>query len=213
MVMSTRVQAKPAVRRRAPRQARSRATVEAIITAGAHVLGRLGWQGFTTNHVAEVAGVSIGSLYQYFPDKFSLIEAIRQKHFDEVLGVLRALTSGRVSLKKRIEQLVDGMFAVHASQPALHRALLEDAPLRAESQSADAAFLAEYLGLYTSFIASVNKGEKPGRNEIIARTLAAAIEGAVHDAARQGEMEAIARKQELVHLVYAYLRTCSSIQA
>lgn len=59
--------------RKEPRQARSRATVEIIVRAGARVLGDRGWAGFTTNQVAEVAGVSIGSLYQYFPDKLALM--------------------------------------------------------------------------------------------------------------------------------------------
>ncbi|TIV25222.1 MAG: TetR/AcrR family transcriptional regulator, partial [Mesorhizobium sp.] len=87
--MSTRI-AKPAARmRKQPRQARSIATVEAIIEAGAHVLSELGWVGFSTNKVAEAAGVSIGSLYQYFPDKLALVEAIRRRHFDHVLSVLR----------------------------------------------------------------------------------------------------------------------------
>src|SRR5579871_4413597 len=75
--------------RKEPRQARSRATVEAIIRAGARVLGARGMDGFTTNETADVAGVSIGSLYQYFPDKLSLIDAIRRRHLDDVLAVMR----------------------------------------------------------------------------------------------------------------------------
>ena len=55
--------------RKEPRQERARATVEAILEAAARILDRQGWKGFTTNAVAEVAGVSIGSLYQYFPNK------------------------------------------------------------------------------------------------------------------------------------------------
>ena len=83
--MSTRIGKAAPRMRKEPRQARSIATVEAIIEAGAHVLSELGWAGFTTNKVAEAAGVSIGSLYQYFPDKLALVDAIRRRHFDHVL--------------------------------------------------------------------------------------------------------------------------------
>ena len=69
--------------RKEPRQSRSRVTVEAILDAGARILSDEGWAAFTTNRVAEVAGVSIGSLYQYFPDKLSLVDAIRSRHLEE----------------------------------------------------------------------------------------------------------------------------------
>ena len=73
--------------RKAPRQQRSRATVDVIVEAAARVLGRRGWARFTTNEIAAVAGVSVGSLYQYFPNKLAIAEAIRQRHLDEVLRV------------------------------------------------------------------------------------------------------------------------------
>jgi AcrR family transcriptional regulator len=55
--------------RRQPQQRRARQTVEAILDAVVRILKREGFQAITTNRVAEVAGVSIGSLYQYFPDR------------------------------------------------------------------------------------------------------------------------------------------------
>lgn len=61
--MSTRVLKAASVLRKLPRQARSRATVDIIVEAGARVLGTTGWEGFTTNKVAARSGVSIGSLY------------------------------------------------------------------------------------------------------------------------------------------------------
>ena len=69
--------------RKEPRQARSHATVETIIQAGARILSDKRGAGFTTNKVADLAGVSIGSLYQYFPDKLSLVDAIRRRHLDD----------------------------------------------------------------------------------------------------------------------------------
>ena len=68
--------------RRTPKQARSRATVEAIVEAAAQVLERKGPEGLTTNGVAERAGVSIGTLYQYFPDKQALLLAAARRELD-----------------------------------------------------------------------------------------------------------------------------------
>jgi AcrR family transcriptional regulator len=69
--------------RRRPVQARSKQTVERILDAAAHVFGDRGYPA-TTNQVAERAGVSIGSLYQYFPDKDALLAALHDRHLDQV---------------------------------------------------------------------------------------------------------------------------------
>ena len=62
--------------RKSPRQARSEAMVELILLAATRVLSTDSLAGFTTNRVAEVADVSIGSLYQYFPNKSALVAAL-----------------------------------------------------------------------------------------------------------------------------------------
>ena len=66
--------------RKSPRQQRSADTVEALLTAAARVLERESLAGFNTNRVAEVAGVSVGSLYQYFPNKSALIAALIDRY-------------------------------------------------------------------------------------------------------------------------------------
>src|SRR5471032_70955 len=114
--------------RKRPQQARSRATIDAILDAAAHILGERGWAGLTTNAVAEAAGASIGSLYQYFPDKLALIDAVRRRHFDDVLEVLRAAANLETPRATRIAALVDGMIAMHSRHPAAHRVLLEESP-------------------------------------------------------------------------------------
>ncbi|MGO2347604.1 MAG: TetR/AcrR family transcriptional regulator, partial [Providencia sp.] len=68
--------------RRAPSQNRSRMMVSVILESATRVLAETGWSKFTTNQVASIAGVSIGSLYQYYPNKLALAEAIRQQHLE-----------------------------------------------------------------------------------------------------------------------------------
>ena len=65
--------------RKTPAQARSRATIDAILTAATRLLFEIGYEKTTTNKIAEVAGVSIGSLYEYFPGKEAIFVEIRRR--------------------------------------------------------------------------------------------------------------------------------------
>ena len=66
--------------RKAPRQKRARQTVDFILDAAAYILAERGFDGFTTNHIADRAGVNISSLYQYFPNKLAILEALQARH-------------------------------------------------------------------------------------------------------------------------------------
>lgn len=76
--------------RRIPRQPRARLTRDAIIEAAAHLLATRGWEASTTNHIAERAGVSIGSLYKYFPNKPSILAEVARRRIDAEVGALAA---------------------------------------------------------------------------------------------------------------------------
>jgi AcrR family transcriptional regulator len=205
--MSTRIPKPRSPMRKEPRQARSRATVEAIVQAGARVLGDRGLAGFTTNEVADVAGVSIGSLYQYFPDRLSLIEAIRRRHLDDVLAVMRGTGESNRSLTQLVEELVAGMIAVHSIHPALHRVLLDVAPRHGGSSSAaHDAFESEYQDRYQAVVAaSRNRKEDAAAHGVVAQVLSGAVEGVIHGAARNGTLQSPELKRELVGMVCAYL--------
>jgi AcrR family transcriptional regulator len=75
--------------RKQPKQERSQATVEAILTATTHILIKEGYDQFNTNRVAELAGVSIGSLYQYFPNKEALLFALAEDHANEMVQLVQ----------------------------------------------------------------------------------------------------------------------------
>src|SRR5215468_399334 len=70
-------------------QERSRATVDALIEATARILVREGFDHASTNRIAEQAGVSVGSLYQYFPSKEALVAAVIDRHHQELMQVVR----------------------------------------------------------------------------------------------------------------------------
>src|SRR4051794_37910637 len=82
------------VPRKAPRQDRSRATVDAILDATARVLVQEGYDRTSTNRIAVKAGVSVGSLYQYFPSKEALVAALVDRHMEEMNQVLLEGMSG-----------------------------------------------------------------------------------------------------------------------
>lgn len=190
--------------RKEPRQARSRATVDVIVSAGAHVLGDRGWAGFTTNEVADVAGVSIGSIYQYFPDKLALIDAVRRRHLDDVMAVMRDVSERGRTPRQLVDDLVGGMIAAHSIHPALHRVLLDEVPGHASARSAHRVFEAEYLERYRALIAMYGRVQDAAAEQVV-QVLSAAVEGVIHGAARRGTLKSPALKRELVLLIHAYL--------
>lgn len=111
--------------RKAPRQARSRKTRDAILRAAGTILAREGLRGLTTNHVARAAGISIGSLYQYYPNKQAIISALLTESRAAVLAGMEAAADGAedaapeavicAMVRARLRQLFD--------QPALAEAL------------------------------------------------------------------------------------------
>jgi AcrR family transcriptional regulator len=111
-------------------QERSKATVDALIAATARVLVKEGYDHASTNKLADAAGVSIGSLYQYFPSKEALVAGVIERHIDGMLEVVRA-SAARVALmpiKEAALELVGVMIEAHRNNPKLNRELDEQIP-------------------------------------------------------------------------------------
>lgn len=111
--------------RKRPRQARSVATFEAILEAAARILESLGFAGFNTNVVAELAGVSIGSLYQYFPSKDALIvELIRRERAKLSSRIVEAIQQhDTAALKEKLKLIIQAAVQHQLSRPQLARTL------------------------------------------------------------------------------------------
>lgn len=117
--------------RKTPRQARSQQMVEAILEAAARVLAERGYAGTNTNLVAERAGVSVGSLYQYFPNKDALITALHERHALQMHGVIERVLGAEPppeGLRGQVGALVRALVAAHQLEPELHRVLERDLP-------------------------------------------------------------------------------------
>ena len=122
---------KPATNpRKSASQERSRATVDALLEATARILMKEGYDRASTNKIAAVAGVSIGSLYQYFPSKEALVAAVIDRHMHEMLQVFRdALVKVAMRpVEVAARELVSVMFDAHRVNPKLHRVLAEQVP-------------------------------------------------------------------------------------
>lgn len=111
-------------------QARSLATVETLLRATARILIREGYEQASTNKIAKAAGVSIGSLYQYFPSKEALVAALAERHGQHMLEILQKtlLQFARSPLPTLVQQSVRSMIAAHRLEPKLHKVLVEQVP-------------------------------------------------------------------------------------
>src|ERR1700683_3971324 len=120
-------------RRRRPRQPRARQTVDAILDAVVRILKRKGFDAITTNDIAEVAGVSIGSVYQYFPDKRAIFVALHKRHLEEIdrMVEIKLIEHAAGSLDELVRAMVEAMIDSHAGDPELYELLLTEVPHRA----------------------------------------------------------------------------------
>jgi AcrR family transcriptional regulator len=109
--------------RRAPSQARSKATVEAILEAAARIIRREGEAALTTNRIAEVAGVGVGSLYGYFPDKAAIQLALARRMLAEGDAAVLATLEGERGVAA-MRALVRAVLELHATDKALRRSVM-----------------------------------------------------------------------------------------
>ncbi|MVA24675.1 TetR family transcriptional regulator [Agrobacterium vitis] len=191
--------------RKLPRQQRSKAMVDAIVEAAARILSDQGWAGFTTNKVAEIAGVSVGSYYQYFPDKHSLIDTIRGRHLEDCRKILKSVVKGNKSQSDFVAELADGVIAIHSVHPGLHRVLLDEAPSSETFRDPNSAFEKEYIGYYCAAVAKYRNPHSETSNDTIGIILSDAIDGIVHNAARRGTLQTTDVRSELIRLIQSYL--------
>ncbi len=116
--------------RKKPLQARAIATVEAITRATAHILVEHGYDALTTNHVAERAGVSIGSLYQYFPSKEALVGELLDDYCDKMNALFADvfMRSQALSPREVVRATIRAIYLAKHKEPELFQVLIQQLP-------------------------------------------------------------------------------------
>ena len=173
--------------RKQPRQQRSRATWDAILDASAQVFGQVGYAATTTNKVAERAGVSIGSLYQYFPDKDALLMALADRHLSEatavLVDVLAELQRDSPDLEGTLTRIIDAVVALHRRDPAMHRLLFDQTPRTPEMASRLRGLEQQLGAAVTGQLQRLEVGgpAPEARGLLLVQALEAQVHGAVLD--------------------------------
>jgi AcrR family transcriptional regulator len=199
--------------RKAPRQQRAVETRDRIVDAAARIFGEHGYAHGTTNRIADEAGISVGSLYQYFPNKDAILVCLAERHVAEgtdlVLGRLAAEpATGIVPL---LRQVVGAMVDLHRGAGRLHQVLFEEAPR-------PAPFLAELHELEDRIVAVVadvlraDPSVTVADPDVAARMLVVGIESYVHRmvATARPPLDTAVLADELVTLYAGYLTAARS---
>lgn len=198
--------------RKSASQERSRHTVTTLLDATTRVLVKEGYDRASTNRIAAVAGVSIGSLYQYFPSKEALVAAVRERHQLEVLRLMRNALSkvaGR-PIAAAAREFVSVAIEAHRVHPHLHRVLAEQVPRMGRPAEIE-AINQEVYGLVQSYCEAHREEIDVTDLELAVFICFTAVDALTHAAVLQRpDLLADARAEkfvdEVTDLVIRYLR-------
>ena len=209
MIVSVIPKARRSASRRRPKQHRARQTVEAILDAVMRIVKREGVTAVTTNRIAEVAGVSIGSVYQYFPDKRAIFIALHERHIQQIdrLVETKLVENAESRLDAMIRAMVEAMIEAHETDPELYELLLTEVPHRAEGTR---DFAVRLHGAFRLAISSRAHELKTRRNlDKVVFIVTHMVESLSHGAVlrRPRGLSLAAAKEEAVRAVLAYLRS------
>jgi AcrR family transcriptional regulator len=188
--------------RKTPGQKRSVATVAAILEAAARILETRGLDSYSTNEVAARAGVSIGSLYQYFPSKDAITRALIGRGAEELLADIKTVEIGDVP-QAALEQIIDAAVKHQLRRPALARLLdLEEIrlPMGEDFQRAGR----EAMQIFQSCLTASGM-VTPANLAVTSHDLFAIIKGLVDSAGQRGEMDQPALAARVRRAVFGYL--------
>jgi AcrR family transcriptional regulator len=196
--------------RKSASQERSRLTVNALLDATARILVREGFDKASTNRIAAVAGVSIGSLYQYFPSKEAVVAGLIDRHRCEIMQAVRGELAEAMTLPvaQAVRKLVRVAVKGHRIDPKLHRALTEQIPRVGRLEKVE-TFNRENFAVFRAYLERHRGEVRPADLELAAFVCVTSIEALTHTAvlhhkiASDEEVEALV--DEATHLVVGYL--------
>lgn len=188
-------------------------TVDALVEATARLLVNEGFDTTSTNKIAQQAGVSIGSLYQYFPSKEALVAAVADRHHDKVMAIVRdALPEiAAQPFEGAVRRIVALAVEAHRIDPRLHRILTEQVPRTGRMKNVE-AFDRENLSFVRAWLDSNRSELRAGLDlDLAAFMFVTSVESLTH-AAVLHRPESIAGTRakgfvdEVTRLVAGYLR-------
>jgi AcrR family transcriptional regulator len=198
--------------RKSASQARSRLTIDALLEATARVLTKEGYDRASTNKIAAVAGVSIGSLYQYFPSKEALVAAVIDRHMHDMLQLVRdALAKAATRpIEVAARDLVSIMLDAHRIDPKLHRVLVEQVPRTRRLENIE-SIERETFGLVRDYLEAHRDQLDVADPDVAAFVCVTAVEALTHAAVvRRPEILTDEKAKRLVddvtRLIVRYLR-------
>jgi AcrR family transcriptional regulator len=205
--MAVKIRTNP---RKSASQQRSRLTVDALLEATARILIREGFDKASTNRIAEVAGVSVGSLYQYFPGKEALVAALIDRHRHEIMQVVRGELAEALNLpvEQAMRKLVEVAVKAHRIDPRLHRVLTEQIPRVGRLEKVE-TFNRENYALFRAYLERRRDEIRRADLGLVAFLCVTSIEALTHSAVLHqkiatGEATA-ALVDEATRLVVGYL--------
>lgn len=139
-----------------PLQARAKVTVEAILEAAIRILEKEGLEGATTTRIAELAGVSVGTLYHHFADRDAIVQALQDREFVRALAMMEDVLSSEnlgAAPRETVERVVRGLARLYEVSPGLHRVLAIEG-LRAASAGRVEAFDVRVIAIIRTFLQS-----------------------------------------------------------
>jgi AcrR family transcriptional regulator len=167
--------------RKSPSQERSRRTVDRILDAATRIFHEQGYARATTNDIADEAGVSVGSLYQYFPNKDALLVALTQRHIETTTTGLSELLSklnAELGFDVILRTVVNFLVAQHDFDE-LHLLVMHEAPRTYEINIELDRAKSQLVALTDQLLlARINDSSRRG---LIARMVVATIDASVHD--------------------------------
>jgi AcrR family transcriptional regulator len=157
--------------------------VDALLEATARILIREGFGNASTNRIAEVAGVSVGSLYQYFPSKEALVAALLDRHRQQISQAVQGELAEAVQLPlgQAVRKLVAVAVKAHRIDPALHRALTEQIPRVGRLEKAE-TFNRENYALFRAYLERHRNEIRVVDLELAAFVCVTSIEALTHTA-------------------------------
>jgi AcrR family transcriptional regulator len=170
--------------RKKPRQERSLVTYDAILEAATRIFGERGYAGATTNDIAELAGVSIGSLYQYFPNKDALIGALQSHHKNEITAAVKTVLNAAPdrSIRESVAALVSAWFAIHLRDVRFHQRLETEFLPFDRTDEEDIRMTQAIVADMTALLACHERELVPANRTLAAHIVMRTLMGQVHAA-------------------------------